>query len=163
MAQRVFVDAKVLYRRTLRDWQFMLRLEAEPCVLQLHTTWGVIDETGARLRDQHPRAPGGLIAELMQKCQEHFDEILEDLPGGPVAGIADEGDWHVHHAVEASRADILLTEDSGFDSDESYYEAYNGDDFFVEISVSAPDAVKRVVESQASYGAARDGDRFPRP
>lgn len=161
MAQRVFVDANVLYSRTLRDWLFMLRLETGGGVFQLHTTWDVINETGARLRDKHPKAPGNLIANLMNKCQKHFDEILQDFPGGPVAGIADEGDWHVHHAAEASRADILLTEDTGFESDESNYEAYNCDDFFVEIYSSAPDAVKRVIEQQARYWAAREGKQLP--
>ncbi|MFC8304941.1 PIN domain-containing protein [Specibacter sp. NPDC057265] len=161
MALRVFVDANVLFSRTLRDWLFMLRLETGVGVFQLHTTWDVINETGAKLRDKHSKAPGSLIANLMNKCQEHFDEILEDFPGGPVVSIADEGDWHVHHAAEASRADILLTEDAGFDSDGSNYEAYNCDDFFVEVYTSAPDAVKRVVEHQARYWAARGGMQLP--
>lgn len=161
MAQRVFVDANVLFSRTLRDWLFMLRIETKGGVFQLHTTWDVINETGARLRDAHPQAPGSLISDLMKKCQEHFDEILGEFQGGPVEGIADEGDWHVHHAAEACRAHVLLTEDTGFESEESNYEVYRCDDFFMEIQSSAEDAVKQIVDFQMPYWAARGGKQLP--
>lgn len=161
MAQRVFIDSNVLYSRTLRDWLFMLRLETQGGMFQIHTTWDVITEVGARLRDNHPKAPGTLVAKVVKKCQEHFDEILEDYPGGPVPGIADEGDWMVHHAAEACRADVLLTQDQGFESDESCYEAYTCDDFFVELHKSAPAAVKLVAEKQMNFWAAKNGKGVP--
>lgn len=161
MALRVFVDANVLYSRTLRDWLFMLRLETGGGVFQLHTTWDAITETGATLRDNFPDAPGGLVANVVKNCQKHFDEILENFPGGPVASIADEGDWYVHHAAEASRANILLTQDQGFESDESNYEVFNCDDFFLEVFRSAPDAVKRVIAQQVPYWADRGGKQVP--
>lgn len=67
-AQHVFVDANILYSRTLRDWLFMPRFETGGGAFQLHTIWDVINETGARLRDRHPKAPGSLVVNLMNKC-----------------------------------------------------------------------------------------------
>lgn len=161
MAQRVFVDANVLFSRTLRDWLFLLRIESNGGMFQLHTTWDVIAEAGARLRDEYPNTSGDLLASLMKKIQECVDEVVTAFPGGPVEGIADEGDWHVHHAAEACRAHVLLTDDTGFESDDSHYEVYTCDDFFLEVGRSAPDVVKRVVETQALYWSRRSGKQLP--
>ncbi|WP_144661878.1 PIN domain-containing protein [Paenarthrobacter nicotinovorans] len=160
MAQRVFVDANVLFSRTLRDWLFLLRIESNGGMFQLHTTWDAIAEAGARLRDD-PNTSGDLLASLMKKIQECVDEVVTAFPGGPVEGIADEGDWHVHHAAEACRAHVLLTDDAGFESDDSHYEVYTCDDFFLEVGRSAPDVVKRVVETQALYWSRRSGKQLP--
>ncbi|MGR6902210.1 PIN domain-containing protein [Glutamicibacter creatinolyticus] len=161
MPQRVFVDANVLFSRTLRDWLFLLRVESEGGMFQIHTTWDVITEAGARLRDQYPEQRGNLVSGVIAKCQTIFDEILQDYPGGPISGISDREDWHVHHAAEACHAQILLTEDTGFDSDATFYEVYTCDDFFAEIAASAPEVVRRVVKFQASYWAKRNGKPLP--
>ena len=161
MTQRVFVDANVFFSRTLRDWLFLLRIESKGGLFQLHTTWDVITETAARLRDEYPNASGDLLASLMKKIQECVDEVVATFPGGPVEGIADQGDWHVHHAAEACRAHVLLTDDTGFESDDSHYEIYTCDDFFLEVERSAPDVVKRVVEKQAIFWSKRNGKQLP--
>ena len=161
MTQRVFVDANVLLSRTLRDWLFLLRVESNGGLFQIHTSWDVISETGARLRDNHPQADGNLLSELIVKIQDCVDEVLGTYPGGPVEGISDEGDWHVHHAAEACRADILLTEDKGFASDNTHYEVSNCDEFFSEIDRSAPDVVKRVAEMQSTYWYKKHGKQLP--
>ncbi|REE04255.1 PIN domain-containing protein [Citricoccus muralis] len=161
MTQRVFLDANVLYSRTLRDWLFKLRLETRGGMFQLHTTWDVIAETSARLRDNHPEAPSSLISGLMEKIEMCVDEVITVYPGGPVEGIADAGDWHVHHAAEACRADVLITEDEGFNSDDAHYEVYSCDEFFLEVGRSAPDVVQSVAQQQASYWAQRGGKQLP--
>lgn len=161
MAQRVFVDANVLFGRTLYDWLFLLRIESRGGLFQLHTSWDVINEAGTRLRDEHPEWDGEGISSLMSKVQDIFDEIIEVFPGGKVAGMADSGDWHVHHAAEASRADILLAQDSGFSSDLALYDVYSCDEFFVEIEKCDPQAVQKVIEFQAPYWAKRDGKQLP--
>ncbi|WP_417235294.1 PIN domain-containing protein [Arthrobacter sp.] len=153
MTQRVFVDANVLLSRTLRDWLFMLRQETRGGIFQLHTTWDVITEAGARLRDNYPLADGDLLGLLIERIKDNVDEILTAFPGGAVEGIADEGDWHVHHAAQSCRADILLTEDKGFTSDDTHYEVYSCDEFFLEIGRSAPAAVTRVVKKQTAHWA----------
>lgn len=161
MTQRVFVDANVLYSRTLYDWLFLLRVESNGELFQIHTSWDVINEAGARLRDNHPEWSGAGISSLMKKIQTIFDEIITVYPGGQVDGIADEGDWHVHHAAEACHADILLTEDTGFESDDTHYEVYTCDEFFVEIEKSAPEVVGRVVKRQVPHWAKRGGKQLP--
>ena len=161
MMQRVFVDANVLFSRTLYDWLFWLRIKSSGELFRLHTSWDVINEAGARLRDEHPEWGGQGISSLMSKITEIFDEIIEEFPGGNVGGISDAGDWHVHHAAEASRADILLTQDSGFSSDLTHYEVYSCDEFFVEVNKSAPRVVQEVIEIQAPYWAKRGGKQLP--
>lgn len=161
MPQRVFVDANVLFSRTLRDWLFLLRVESQGDLFHIHTTWDVITETGARLRDKHSHASGSLVSDLVEKCQTIFDDIITSYPGGAVQGLNDQEDWHVHHAAEACQAHILLTEDTGFTSDETFYETYTCDEFFVEISTSAPAVVQQVVNFQAKYWAKRNGKPLP--
>lgn len=161
VTQRVFVDANVFFSRTLRDWLFLLRKESGGGMFHIHTTWDVITETGARLRDNHPNASGELIADMMKKIEIYVDEILISFPGGAVDGIEDAGDWHVHHAAESCRAHILLTEDGGFNSDTTHYETYSCDEFFLEIGRSAPHVVRNVVDFQAPYWASRGGKQLP--
>lgn len=161
MTQRVFVDANVLFSKTLYDWLFLLRLKSKGGIFQIHTSWDVINEVGARLRDDHPEWSGEGISSLMEKIQKIFDEIIMSFPGGQVEGIADKGDWHVHHAAEACRADILLTQDSGFESDDTNYEVYTCDDFFVEVERSAPEIVQLVLNMQVQYWAKRGGKQIP--
>jgi len=81
MAQRVFVDANVLFSRTLYDWLFLLRIESRGRLFQIHTSWDVINEAGTRLRDDHPEWDGEGISSLMSKIQDIFDEIIEVFPG----------------------------------------------------------------------------------
>lgn len=161
MPQRVFVDANVLFSRTLRDWLFLLRLESQGSLFQIHTTWDVITESGARLRDKHPEADGRLVSRLIEKSQKIFDEILSDYPGGKVSDIEDREDWHVHYAANACRAQILLTEDTGFTSEDTFYEAYSCDEFFMEINTSSPKTVQNVTENQAVYWGRKNGKSLP--
>ncbi|MHC6177272.1 PIN domain-containing protein [Glutamicibacter sp. X7] len=161
MPQRVFVDANVLFSRTLRDWLFLLRVESKGGLFQIHTTWDVIAETGSHLRNKYPEASGALVSSLIDRCQELFDEILVGFPGGAVDHIADREDWHVHHAAMACQAAILLTEDHGFVSEETSYETYNCDEFFTEISSSSTMTVRTVADMQAKYWATRGGRALP--
>lgn len=48
MMQRVFVDANVLYSRTLRDWTFLFRGSTDG-MFQLHSTEDVFAEVHKRL------------------------------------------------------------------------------------------------------------------
>lgn len=150
MNQRVFIDANTLYSRTLRDWTFLLRLNTND-MFQLHTSWDVITEAAARLRDKHPASNGALVTTLIERVQDVLDEIVTAYPGGPVEWIADEGDWHVHHAAVAAQADILLTEDQRFSSDKTPYEVLTCDEFFLEVATAAPHETKEVLQRQAEY------------
>lgn len=161
MTQLVFVDANVLYSRTTRDWLFMLRQQTEGSIFHLRTSWDVIYEAGARLRDHHPEADSNLITRFHTLVADYVDELVTDFPGGPVEGMADREDWHVHHAATQCGAAILLTDDRGFLSDETLYEACTCDDFFLEVGKSTPEAVKKVASEQAAYWGKREGKQPP--
>lgn len=160
MTQRVFVDANVLSSPTLYNWLFMLQLEAEG-MFQTHTSEDVIMEAGNALRNKRPEAPSKLIKDFLKKVRT-YTEIVDPYPGGRVSWISDPGDWHVHHAATCSGADSLLTNDSDLTaSDETNYEVYKSDDFFMLINNSAPHATYNVTLKQAAYWAKRDGRQLP--
>ncbi|MFD1716175.1 PIN domain-containing protein [Amnibacterium flavum] len=155
--QRVFVDANVLYSRTLRDWLFMLRNEIEG-MFQLHTSRDVIVEVLYQLRRNHQDMDGGVIVNLHDKITAAVDEILDDFDASISYTGEDPNDRHVHAAAVACAAQILLTEDAGLTSDdETTYEVWNCDDFFVLIDDSAGWFVERVVRDQHRYWSARPG------
>ena len=55
--QKVFVDANILFSKTLMDWLFFLR-EENSGMFQLITTQDVFSEVLYNMRKNNPRAPG---------------------------------------------------------------------------------------------------------
>ena len=80
--QRVFVDANVLYSKTLMDWLFLLKLH-NPGMFQVHTTEDVCAEVLANMRSRHPQAPGHYTAHLAVGgvCDDPGEDLGEQ-PGG---------------------------------------------------------------------------------
>lgn len=159
MPQLVFLDANVIFSRVLRDWVLMLCASTRGEIFTLATSEDVLAEAVARLRDRYPAAPSGLVENLRDKVRDYVDEMVTGYPGGEVAWIADEGDWHVHHAALHCGAQILLTQDAGFASDETPYEAQSCNQLFCRIDDAAPAAVREVVAMQARHWAAKSGSR----
>jgi len=159
LIQRVFVDANVLYSRTLRDWLFLLRRETEG-MFQIHTTEDVLAETEYRLRRNNPTMAGGVITDLRKKITTSVDELVGDYDATiPYAG-QDPDDRHVHAAAIASQAHILLTGDAGFiGSDDEPYEVFRCDEFFILIDDSASWLVERVTADQINYWNKKIGNR----
>lgn len=151
LLQRVFVDANVFCSRTLRDWTCLLRLHTNG-MFQLHTSEDVLAETIRTMRRLHPDASGGATTRLRAAILGSIDELVEEFDASITYAGTDPDDRHVHAAAVACRAHILLTEDRGLTSvDESMYEVYRPDEFFVLIDDSAPWMVREVVRSQAKY------------
>ena len=78
--QKVFVDANILFSKTLMDWLFFLR-EENSGMFQLISTQDVFSEVLYNMRKNNPRAPGIRVSrrlELMKKC---MDSIVSDFPG----------------------------------------------------------------------------------
>ncbi|MCP3425645.1 PIN domain-containing protein [Rothia sp. AR01] len=161
MTQLVFVDANVLFSRTRRDWLFLLRRETGGSLFRLCTSVEVLHEVGARLRNANPAADSSLIGQFHERVDRFLDHMVAGYPGGPVEGIEDHDDWHVHHAAMHCRADALLTEGQGFLSAETGYEVYDCDEFFQEVAWLAPNATREVTRFQAAYWAARAGSQLP--
>jgi len=151
LIQRVFVDANVLYSRTLRDWLFLLRRETEG-MFQVHSTEDVLAEVVYRLRRNNPTMEGGVITNLREKLVSAIDELVGDFDATIEYAGADANDRHVHAAAVASKAHILLTDDNGFEgSDEDPYEVFTCDEFFLLVDDSASWMVERVVADQNAY------------
>ena len=152
--QRVFVDANVLFSRTLRDWLFLLRIETDSS-FQVHSTEDVLNETLYKLRRKNSAWSGGQISRLRKKLEENIDEIVLDYTMDIPYNGSDPNDRHVHAAAAASHADILLTADKTFaqmaQDDSLPYSVYGCDDFFVLIDDSGARAVQRVVDEQREY------------
>lgn len=155
-----FYDADVVFSRTLRDWLFLLRAETGGELFTLASSTDVLFEAGARLRDHYPAKPASLVEALRQKFFDFTDEIVEEFPGGPVDGMEDPGDWHVHHAASACQASILLTQNiKDFHADSTCYEAWTCDEFFVQVNSDVPQTVADVAWTQARYWAKQPGGR----
>jgi len=160
--QRVFVDANVLYSRTLRDWLFLLRNETSSS-FQIHSTEDVLVETLYRLRRDHPKWDGGHISRLRKHLELNLDELIADYDMSVNYNGVDPNDLHVHAAAIAGHADILLTADEGFatlaERDTLPYSVYGCDAFFVLLDDSGSRAVQRVVSFQQKYWSKkRDSD-----
>ncbi len=159
MVQKVFIDANILFSRTLRDWVFMLREETQGSLFVVVSSQDALFEAGARLRDHYPSHGSHLITSLLDKCEKYMDEVVENYPGGKVPWIEDEGDWHVHHAATACNAHYLLTQDKGFDDTHTCYEVYSADEFFLLINEFAPQAVKKITKLQSLHWAKKDSSK----
>lgn len=164
MATRVFVDADVLFSRTLRDWLFLLKLESTGELFTVATSLDVIVEATARYRDRYPTVNGAVITSMFNRINANVDELVQEYAvDGTFVGV-DEGDSHVDAAARACRADVLLTQDTDWhglapeQSDQLHYEVQRPDDFFCIIDASAPGVVNAAVVIQTKYWFAKNGE-----
>jgi predicted nucleic acid-binding protein len=160
---RVFVDANVLYSRTLRDWLALLQLSSPGEVYTVYWTEDVLAETIYHLRRSHPDWNGAKTTSIRDLIARTFEggrvddfEIDDSFLG------SDTNDRHVHAAAVACQADFLLTCDKGFfnadqDVDSMPYEVYQPDDFFVLVDDNAPHLVQQVTCQQTMYWVKRTG------
>lgn len=163
MVHRVFVDANVLFSKTLRDWVFLLRIYGEG-MFQLHSSEDVLAEAVSRLRDKFPTAGGRLTKTLIDHARDFLDEIIDDF-SADLASFSgnDEGDHHVHAAALAAQANIILTCDTPAgittNPDCEPYEIYHPDEFLLLVADSNPEAVAAVAAKQFDYWAAKPGSK----
>lgn len=158
MTQRVFVDANIFVSRTIMDWLLHLR-ELNQGMFQLHATEDIFVEALHATRKRNPRAPGNLLEDRMKKIRDCVDEVLPNFSGNlPFTG-SDEGDYHVHAAAIAARADVILTQNRPADitanPDDEPYEIYTADDFFLLIVQSNPNCLLPSTQAQLSYWSRR--------
>lgn len=151
---KVFVDANVLYSRTLRDWLFILRQEAGN-TFSVHTTEDVITEAVYHLRRNNQQWRGRKTKQLRERLVASLDEVVGDYDPTIEYPFKDENDRHVHAAAVECRADFLLTGDGGFQAPkpdaELPYEVHTPDEFFLLVDDSNSDAVMRATNRQREY------------
>lgn len=158
MTQRVFVDANILYSKTLMDWLFLLRRD-NPSMFQIHSTEDVFAEVVSNMRKKCPTAPGHTTARRAQLIRENMDEVLRDFPAGLSFTGRDPEDYHVHAGAVHGAADVVLTcnkaEDFSTNPDAEPYDILHPDDFFVLVADSNPACLVPIVEEQVKYWAAK--------
>jgi predicted nucleic acid-binding protein len=157
----VFLDANVLYSRTLCDWVFMLRLEA-PGMFRLYTSADVLDEVAYHFRKKRPMADGSVIEAKRQHLRKFVDDVITDFPGDtPFAG-EDQHDAHVHAAAIEAGVDYLVSDDRGFevlDKDSAPYEAHTADTFLCLVAENSPFTVQEVMMRQLAFWSERPGSK----
>lgn len=159
----VFLDANILYSRTLCDWIFMLRLEASG-MIRLFSSADVLDEVAYNLRRALPQADGSLIQRKRDRMRMFLDDVIVDFAGDvPFAG-KDVHDAHVHAAAVGAGASYLVTDDRGFHAlseDDAPYETHTADSFLCLVAENSPHAVQAVIMRQLGYSASRSEARKP--
>lgn len=158
----VFVDANVLYSRTLRDWFCMIGTSAAGEVYQARWSEDVLTEALYHLRRQHPEWPSGKIEVVRTHLVTHLGHCkVTDFPVADSFLGSDPDDHHVHSAAVHCQADMVLTADprgllaDGRDPDELPYEIWEPDEFFCYVDDCAPDVVRHEVKAQVAYWAGR--------
>lgn len=116
MTQRIFVDANILFSRTLRDWLFLIKLQSENSMFLAVSTEDVLAETIYRLRRRYPAWDGGQISRIRAALVNNLDELVDYFPiRDDLTGI-DPNDIHVHSAAVAGNADMLIMKRPRFDA-----------------------------------------------
>lgn len=153
----VFVDANVLYSKTLRDWLFLLRIETCGDLFTVASSNDAITEALYWLRKKNPDAPGYFISNTKEIIEASLDDRIRDFPAGVTFPGDDKHDTHVHAAAAACGATYLITGDEGFRAveDELPYEVHTADSFFQLVAENVPQAVDDVIRRQRAYSRSR--------
>jgi len=152
----VFVDANVLFSRTLRDWTLMLGRECKR--FAVISSGDCVTEAVANIRRRNPHAPGSKISHIHQLIETSLHDLVTDYPGGPIDGMPDELDWHVVHAAQAAGAKILVTSNTKDFSPVAHllpFDLYSCDELFDLIWKNDPASVEAVTIDQVKYWSAR--------
>ena len=154
MAQRVLVDANVIASRILTDWLFHLRR----CTGGMFTvlwTHDIQAEAIRVMRRKHPQWPGTAIETRLKMLEDVVDELIVYPDADYVFTGSDEGDFHVHAAAVAGKANYILTDNKPGDitavPDEEHYEILSSDDFFNLVADSNVQAFVAAAEAQFDY------------
>jgi len=148
----VFVDANVLYSRTLRDWALLL---GEKCKrFAVISSRDCLVEVIANIRERNPEAEGGMISHIHDLIEGSLHDLITEYPGGRIQGMPDEKDWHVVHAATAAGAKILVTsnlKDFAPVADLLPFDLYSPEELFDLIWKNDPQAVEEVTMEQVRY------------
>lgn len=148
----VFVDANVLYSKTLRDWTLLLSQQGDRFAVV--SSQDCIVEALANLREQYPAADGGVIRQIGKSIEGALHDIVDDWPGGEIEGMPDKKDWHVVHAATHAQVKILVTDnmkDFAPVAASLCFDLYSPDDLFMLLAANDPPAVETVTLRQVEY------------
>ena len=144
--ERVFVDANILYSRTIRDWLFALST-SKMQMFDLFSSEDVFAEVVYHYRRRNPKR------ELFNVV-DHYDceRAQADYMG------ADPNDLHLHAAAVDNDCSVLLTNDRKLYAslDESQldglpYSVCTADDFFCDLAESSAVLLDQAVTCELQY------------
>lgn len=162
MTQRVFVDANILFSKTLMDWLYFLRQE-NPTMFQIYATEDVFAEVLANMRKKWPKAAGSKTVFRAQLMRKVMDEVIKDFPSDLAFTGNDPEDYHVHAGATAGRADLILTCNHPADITTTphaeQYDIMHPDAFFVLVADSNPSCLIPIAREQMKYWAQREDQR----
>jgi predicted nucleic acid-binding protein len=150
-----FLDANVLYSRTLRDWICQLSLsDEEP--FRVCWTEDVLAEMLYHLRRDHPELTEQATGGIRRRLEEYFPEgIVTGYDPARVPAPSDTNDWHVVAAAVEARAAYLVTCDQELLAERGKYEQHldmlHADDFLVLQLDTHPRLVDSRLKDQIAY------------
>lgn len=161
-ASIAFVDANVLFTKTLCDWLFMLRIETDGGMFALFSSEDSITEALYHLRKSKPTANGAFTAKRQELFRRSLDDIIDSFSGDVEFPGTDKHDHHIHAAALECHARYLIADDRGFgliDPNDLPYEVHTTDSFLLLVAANAPSAVDGVILKQLKHFSAKSGTK----
>lgn len=152
----MFLDANVLFSRTLRDWIALLSLQSERTAYDLRFSEDVLAEWIYKIRLRKPEYGDQVIGGRRR-------ELVDAFPGAMVVGYnpgsvpetLDPNDRHVVAAVIQGEVDILVANDrkAGFSeaAERHGFDFYPADDFLMWVAHNHGALVLPVLERQLKH------------
>ena len=107
------------------------------------------------MRRNHPEWPGTAVEQRLAMIDYVIDETIVFPSADYNFTGADEGDFHIHAAAVAGKANFVLSNNQPRDittrPDEEDYEVINADDFFNLVADSNEHAFLKATEGQLEY------------
>jgi predicted nucleic acid-binding protein len=151
-----FLDANVLFSRTLRDWICLLALDSDKTAFGLRWSEDVLAEWVYQMRRKRPDIPDDSLGRFRRWLAEAFPEAMvrgyrpSDVPRPP-----DIHDWHVLAAAACVPVDFLVTADRrGFvraQTRDLGVDILSPDEFLNLIADRHPDLVELRLAHQIDY------------
>jgi predicted nucleic acid-binding protein len=151
----VFVDANILFSRTLRDWVCLLCLESSRSAYDLRWSEDVLAEWIYRMRRRKPDINDQALGGVRRRVEEAFPNAMVtgyDLTSTP--SLPDPHDRHVLAAALHAHVDMLVTDDrTAFPEAalQDRLDVYTADEFLVWVADTHADLLRPVLDKQMAY------------
>jgi hypothetical protein len=156
VAPSVFLDANILYSRTLRDWICLMALDSGHTAYQVRWSEDVLAEWVYRMRRARPELSDRALGGLRRRLESAFeDAMVTEYNPADVPATPDIYDRHVLAAAASVPVDMLVTSDKrGIPAQLSRQvgvELWPPDDFLNLVADRHPTLVRRRMAHQIAY------------